>query len=164
MPVITNVNSSGIGSPINYGTTTNDNALPGMVGEVIESNLQLANAVTLSNGIATNVTSIDLTAGDWDITGMVMLSLGLVTGNGCSAGISMVSNTMPLQTGGGGLSPGALSVQALLTTLLNGSSSIGIPSARLSLATTTTVYLVSVYNFSLGTTKAYGSIWARRAR
>ena len=57
------------------GTTTNDNALTGNVGEYVESVVEGANA-----GASTqfgDATSIILTAGDWDVT-----LIGEITING----------------------------------------------------------------------------------
>ena len=60
------------GVPI-HGTGTNDSAAAGYVGEVIESNVPIGSAISISAGVAANITSITLTAGDWDIWGGVTL-------------------------------------------------------------------------------------------
>src|SRR5574337_1898836 len=51
------------------GTTTNDDAAAGYIGEVISSNIAVGSAVSLSSGTIANITSISLTAGDWDVYG-----------------------------------------------------------------------------------------------
>lgn len=164
MPSSTNVYTSGVGTQPQTGTTTNDNASIGMVGEVVESNIPLVSAVTLGTGTTSNVTSIVLTAGDWDISGNVVFSLTGVTGTLFQAGVSVTSATMPSAGGGGGLSPSSYCILPIITTLLSATSSSGIISSRLSISDVTTLYLVAGQSFTIGTSKAYGSIWARRAR
>src|SRR5712664_1249621 len=56
------------------GTITNDAATAGNIGEYITSVIN-SPGVTLSNNVASNVTSISLTAGDWDISGAVYFTL-----------------------------------------------------------------------------------------
>src|SRR2546421_430181 len=51
------------------GTTTNDNAVSGNLGEYISSTVARGAAVTgAANGTYKDLTSIVLTAGDWDIS------------------------------------------------------------------------------------------------
>jgi len=50
------------------GTTTNDNAAAGQVGEYVSSTITGGASVALTPGVATNITSISLTAGDWDVS------------------------------------------------------------------------------------------------
>jgi len=54
------------------GTATNDNASAGNVGEYISSSL--ATVTAAGNGTTTNVTSVLLTAGDWEVSGFAILS------------------------------------------------------------------------------------------
>ena len=49
-----------------HGTTTNDSAATGFVGELITS-VHSTNTSITSSGVAENITSITLTAGDWEI-------------------------------------------------------------------------------------------------
>ena len=49
------------------GTTLGDNAVAGSVGEYVSSTVA-NNTVSFSNGTPLNVTSISLTAGDWEAT------------------------------------------------------------------------------------------------
>ena len=53
------------------GTTLGDNANAGAVGEVISSGVVQGSAVALSTGIRSTVTTISLTAGDWDVSGCI---------------------------------------------------------------------------------------------
>ena len=47
------------------GTTTNDSAIAGNIGQFITAT---SSAVSMTSTVGINLTSIDLTAGDWDIT------------------------------------------------------------------------------------------------
>ena len=53
------------------GTTTNNSAQAGSVGEYIESRVVQGSAVALTTATDTNVTSISITAGDWDVGGLI---------------------------------------------------------------------------------------------
>src|SRR5216684_1358028 len=61
------------------GTATNDNAAAGKVGEYISSTIATGSSVTLTTNTTANVTSISLTAGDWDVTGAVDFTFGATT-------------------------------------------------------------------------------------
>lgn len=138
------------------GTITNDNALAGNVGEVVSSAIASGSAVSLTSPTPSNVTSISLTAGDWDVEGNINYSLSAATQTQCSGGIGTTSATVP--TDGSEVANGQ---QTTTATLVNG---IALPRKRISIATTTTVYLVAKATFSAGTVSAYGSITARRER
>jgi hypothetical protein len=141
------------------GTTTNDNAAAGNVGEYISSTVLNPAAVPLTTGIQTNITSISLTAGDWDVWGNV----GLVQPSDTIIGFAYVatnsvSATLPTPPGNGGsttYTPGST---------LAGTALIPAGVARFSLAVTTTIYLVTEVNFTVDTCSAYGFIGARRVR
>lgn len=146
------------------GSTTNDSATAGNIGEVITATVASASAVSLSTGTGKNVTSISLTAGDWDVSGQVDFVLAGVTATLFQSGISLATNTLPSQAGGSGLGTDPLVGVPLLTTVLSATYAQGISPVRISLSATTTVYLVAQAAFSVGTTTAYGTIFARRAR
>ena len=101
------------------------------------------------------MTSISLTAGDWDVDGNGYIAFS-ASGTVCEAGISTTNNAMPAAT------------SYLGTNIINATSIGGavMPtgSVRVSLASTTTVYLVCMASFSTGTANAQGSIQARRVR
>lgn len=134
------------------GTTTNDNAQAGSIGEFIESHILGGAAVPLAATIPSNITSIALTAGDWDVWGSVYFN-GTGVATIWISGINTVSATFP--TIGGGL-PYQQSGNAM------DFGSCGV--ARISLAAGATVFLVARADFSAGTQGAYGYINARRVR
>lgn len=158
------VKTSSISSSGVAGTGTNNNSPTGALGEFQTATVASGSAVSLSNGAGTNVTSISLTAGDWDVSGQVDFVLAGVTATLFQSGISVVSATLPSQPGGSGLGTDALANVPLLTTVLSATYAQSCGVVRVSIAATTTVYLVAVGTFSVGTLTAYGTLRARRAR
>jgi hypothetical protein len=146
------------------GTVTNDNAGAGHVGEIVTATVAVGSAVSLTTATGTNVASISLTAGDWDLSGQVDFVLAGVTATLFQSGISLTTATLPSQAGGSGLGTDALVGVPLLTTVLSATYGQSIAPVRLSLAASATVYLVAQSAFSAGTNTAYGTIRARRMR
>jgi hypothetical protein len=141
------------------GTTTNNNADAGAVGEYVESTIASASKISLTNITGANVTSISLTAGDWDVWGNAYFDpAASTTFDLIISSISTVSATLPSRDTGN---------QSVLKVLDFGT---GIPSSvqpvpqRLSLSATTTVYLVVVCSFAVSTMHAFGTLRARRVR
>ena len=139
------------------GTTTNDNAAAGQIGEVISS-VVLSPGVTLTNGTSANVTSISLTAGDWDVSGEIWIAAG--TGAPTFANMGVGSATAGI-TSTPAINQTRVSMGALLA---SATEVFSLKPCRVSLASTTPYYLVAQVGFPSGTTTAYGVIWARRAR
>ena len=138
------------------GTATNDNATAGNIGEHSSSLIASGSAVGLTTAIAANVTSISLTAGDWDVEGNINFVLGSATVTQKSGGVTSTSATVP--TDGSEVFNGT---QFTLTSVTDG---LAIPRKRISISGTTTVYLVASATFSAGTVTAFGAITARRVR
>ena len=138
------------------GTTTNNNANAGSVGEIITN---AATGVSLSSGSASNLVTISLTAGDWDVSGVATL---------IPAG---TTTTLDIQTIG--ISTTSLTFAAAntgATVTFQGASNAGrtqvagTPTVRISLASTTTVFLLISPIFAVSTATANGFIRARRVR
>ena len=140
------------------GTVTNDSAAAGEVGEYISSEVLVASAVPLTTNTGANVTSISLSAGDWDVNGIVLFS-GIAT-------IGMVFSDVSITTGGKTtLSAGTPMFGAAFDASTYGAIGIPTGNTRISIASTTTVYLIAFSNFSAGTGfSAFGKIHARRIR
>ena len=138
------------------GTTTNNDASAGYVGEYITSNIPLASAVACTSGVNRNVTSISLTAGDWDIFGNVLFTGSAVTNPNYFAWCSVTSASFPNQS--------LTTYNVQLGTTLNFSLGQTTPYLRVSVSSTTTVYLSCQSSFSAGSMTACGSIFARRVR
>lgn len=137
------------------GTTTNDSAAAGKVGEYVESVIAAGSAVSLTTATAANVTSISLTAGDWDVSSLVHFSMSGTTATVFAFGPHTVSANLPATDYVGDLR----SLTGITDTLR-----LAGQVQRFSLSGTTTIYLVAQSSFSAGTVAAYGTIRARRVR
>jgi hypothetical protein len=155
----------GTSTTINTTTQTNcgtmqgsKNTAPaaGFLGEQIRSAVASGSAVNVPNNTGINITSINLTAGIWDITGVVQFvaAAGTVCTN-YSYSINSVSAT--LGTAGDNflslISAGGLTSY---------SPSFSLPAFRVTLSATTTYYLVVAATIATSTMSAYGRISATR--
>jgi hypothetical protein len=151
------------------GVAGNTPASAGNVGQIISACVASGSAVSLTSSQSTTITSISLTAGDWDVSGNISFATAATTSvTLVSAGISGTTNTSPVPPnntapfGGGGVStlrfaaivPGALSTAYVMPT---GSVPVTVASA-------TPVFLDAASVFTVSTLSAYGCIVARRAR
>jgi len=140
------------------GTTTNNSANAGFIGEYVESVVQNVSAGTTSTW--TDTTSISLTPGDWDV------DIGYyVYANGATVtlnifGVSSTSGTtFPSNQIGSNqsyCSPDSISGTSQCT----GS----VVRYRISVASTTTYYLKTLSVYTVATPKIYARISARRVR
>lgn len=142
------------------GTATNDSANAGSVGEYQSSSTSNTSATT---GVPLNGASFSLTAGDWDVTGICVTNPAGSTLTAVTVGgISTTSATFGSVAAGIG--------NFAEVTLSNAGSPTGVGSAivapvtRISIASTTTVFLVCQANFSTSTLTISGFIRARRVR
>lgn len=140
------------------GTTTNDNAAAGNIGEYVEATLVSGSATALTTGTAKTIVSISLTAGDWDVSGTVYFSPAATTSITLfKAGISTTTDTDDN-------TPGHYAQRAFAAQVPNAGNSIVTPTVRISLAATTTIYLVANQVFTVSTMNGFGHICARRVR
>lgn len=157
--LLTNVASAQVNGTLTpssiVGTATNDNAPALSIGEYVSSNVGNTSISTVTQ---TDLTSISLTAGDWDVEGTityvadattipVYLVASINTVSATNAASGRLGRTDKGETSGTG-------------------STISLPTGRkrISLAATTTVYLVAYAQFSVSTMIAIGEIAARRVR
>lgn len=142
------------------GTTAGGNAVSGQVGEYISSNVLVGSAVSLTTNVAANITSISLTAGDWDVSGSVCYTApGTTNLNYGYLWVSKTSATVPTMPNGNGAAPfiwGGTAVDS------NVAASTG--SFRVNVSGTTTVYLSTLALFTISTLSGFGFIGARRVR
>lgn len=144
------------------GTATNDNAAAGKIGEVISSNIVSGSAVSLTTNVPANVTSISLTAGDWDIYGQItFINAGTTSVTLQRGGISQTSATLPTDS-----SIDSPYFSRISPAFVPGTTPQYFPlgGGRISLPSTTTLYLVASSTFTVSTCTAAGYIMARRAR
>lgn len=135
------------------GVTNGSNASAGSVGQFISNVVNSGSPVLISAATATDITSISLTAGDWDVYGNVTV---IFTGGTGAGGITYAWSNIASVT-----IPDPSLINGILTSI-NSQMGQSIPYARYNISTTTTVYL-SVYN-SGGTANGSGGIYARRIR
>lgn len=139
------------------GTTTNDSAAAGFVGEYISSIVSSA-ANAASSGTFKDVTSISLTAGDWDVSGLVVGQLNAATTTAEYGAVSLFTgNTTTDHVFGDNVTMAPPPAAAYFSGMV-------IPVWRISLTATTTVYLKVKFDFSAGTPQYVGRISARRVR
>lgn len=140
------------------GTTAADNANAGSVGEAITSSVAVGSAVALTTNTPANITSISLTAGDWDVSGLVATNpAGSTTQSNLGAAINTTSATFPT-AGTAGWTQWPFSVAA------GNAEFVPVGPVRINVSTTTTVYLIAQSVFAASTNAAYGTIYARRRR
>jgi hypothetical protein len=145
-----------IGPLASPGVTDGSNAAAGQVGEFL--NTGVASGVPVTNITRSNVVSMLLQPGDWDVQGAISISLSAGTASNLQAYVGTVSNNLtPGATGAPGY---AVITGAGFTT----GNMLQTGTARFSLAAPTTIYLGIFANFTGGTCTASGSITARRAR
>lgn len=136
------------------GTTTNNNAGSGYVGEFVSSTVLQASSVSLSDNTATDLTSISLTAGDWDVWGRVVI-INTTYGTTFAGWVSSTSASIPnlsLQT-----------TEVVAASVMSGFTASIVPS-RFSLSSTTTIYVTGYVRFTTGSSSMCGGIFARRVR
>lgn len=121
------------------GTTTNNDAASTYIGEYVSAGLAEASAISITTATDTNITSISLTAGDWEVWGEVYYDAQVacaITVGKVYAGISTTSATMP--------SPDSGRLGFVYSIGGNGYDYLAFtPRARLSLSGSATVYLVA---------------------
>lgn len=143
------------------GTATNNNVGAGFVGEFVSSVLASGAAISITTNTATNLTSIPLTAGDWDVWGNITFLPAATTNvNNVSSWLSSTSATIPdislantMPYGPAGVVAGA-----------GGNFGSVSPQQRFSLAAPTTIYISGYTTFTVSTTTMCGGIYARRRR
>jgi hypothetical protein len=138
------------------GEPGSGNAAAGEVGEYIESVIPLGSAVAGATGISSNVTSISITAGDWNVCGAVSQNPAATTSFTSNGGsVSLVSATLDA----------AYSNFNRYAAFVPANPFGGfVICRRVSTASTISVFLVQNSQFTVSTTAGYGWLWGRRAR
>lgn len=136
------------------GVTNGTDAPPGQIGEVISS--VVTTTVPLTNNVAANITSLSLTAGDWDVSGEVWIT-GVTAATVMGAAINTTSATLPT-------APTFSGSRAQIAGTLSAANIMALRSCRASLAATTVYYLIAFCNYTAGAASGTGCIWARRVR
>lgn len=147
------------------GTVTADSAVTGTVGQFVTSTVTSGAAVSHSTTVQANVTSISLTAGDWDVSAQCNTLGSTMIATVMTCGLGTTSATQLTQAGGNGVGTDPLFATTFASqTLPNQPFGMVIPPVRVSIAATTTIYLVVKNTWSSGTAATYGTLRARRMR
>ena len=143
----------------------NGDAAAGDVGEYKEATVAFAEAVAETTATPVNVCSLALTAGDWEVSGVVNRALTAVTATQYAASISPTADTVPAQAGGSGVGADSSIIQdATFGTEVTGNFVSQIHSVRVKLSAAATIHLVAADIFSAGTIDLFGTLRARRVR
>jgi len=155
----TSINGSTV-SPGHYsGEPSTGNAAAGEIGEYVESIVASGSATALTTGVAKDITTISLTAGDWDIrSSLYAVPAGTTSVTSVTSSISLVLNTTDITVNRFNQFASAAQVNGGVT------FAVQVVPVRFSLASTTTIHLVAASGFTVSTMTAYGGISARRAR
>lgn len=146
------------GIPV-QGTNSNDDAAAGYGGEYATATLAFGSATSLVASTGKTITSISLTAGDWDVSATGFFEAANTTVPGAmQVTISLTNNTLNQTEGKWITFP--------VNTAVGGATDFGfsVPRSRISTASTITVYLVTWSAFSISTMISWGNINARRVR
>lgn len=143
------------------GTTSNNNGATGNVGENTRGQLAAGSAVgDGGDNVYFDITSFSITAGDWDVSGIASFTLnGATAGNYVLYGVSVGNSGSSFADAAGGDNQGQMAPPTANTDVTG-----TIPTFRVAINSTTTIYLKGLVRKSAGTIKAYGRISARRVR
>lgn len=143
------------------GTTTNNNAAAGSVGEFIPGSKTFGTPVALTSDMPSDLVAITLTAGDYDVWGNVGFVGNSATllqyGQGWSSQTSSTVPTLDFLSAVSYAIPG-------VAVFANSSPIFNIQTQRISLSNTTNIYLSVQAGFTINTCSAFGNIRARRVR
>jgi hypothetical protein len=135
------------------GIASNTAASAGNVGEYITSSVASPGSA-ISNNVAANITSVSITAGDWDCRGNAYVAPG-GTITQVEAYITQTTAADPTRPNGGG--------QAQWSGSTTSAIGVGIPTMQQIVSGTTTVFLGIDSQFTVSAT-AFGFIGCRRVR
>src|SRR5215469_789721 len=139
------------------GVLDGSNAAPGQIGEYVFDNRTTASFLGITSGVSTDLASISLSPGDWDVQGGVYFQGSSSSGSDdLRAWVNTVSATQPTGDNGG---------LAIMSTTSGGLvNMLPVPPIRASGTVTTVVYLGCNATYGSGTMQAKGFVRARRMR
>jgi len=140
------------------GTSTNDSAGAGYVGEYKEDTTSTTSMYTTNQ--YGDLASLSLTAGDWDVDGVVEYILNSGSGiTKCLVGFGTVTGNS-----GTGLVTGSNQCVTPNTPTSVANQTLTVPTTRISIAGTTTYYLKGLMSYTGGTPQFAARMSARRVR
>lgn len=156
---LTTTTSTSVGAGQYLGEPGTGSATAGNIGEYVSASVVTGSAIALTTTTSANITSISLTAGDWDVSSMVYFNPGATTS------ITQLISSQSQTTAVSDFTAGAFAEQNYAATVpAAGPLTLSISPERISLSGTTTIFLVTRATFTASTLSAWGIIRARRAR
>lgn len=140
------------------GSTTGTPAPPGEIGEEVEDEIPVESALTLVTNTPKTVAEIELTPGEWRVSGVVSYKPAATTSiTFLGQSISDTDNTMGAAKNG---------KQQTMTAIVSGGVefTLDTPPVKLTVTETDTYYLVAHAKFTVDVLEVYGTINARRVR
>jgi hypothetical protein len=134
------------------GTQTNDSVPAGWIGEFVTNSATPA----LTSGVTAAITSINLTAGDWDVSGNAYFA--------STTGQFLQSMSTEVGTTSGVMSNDPLTEGFMIIATSANNVTVMAPVRRFALSAPATIYLNASCSFSSGGCNSAGTIRARRVR
>jgi len=140
--------------------------LVGPIGEFKSTVVPFASAVAVVTNTPKDICSLELPAGEWDVSAVLVRNLTGVTATRYTGALGTTSATVPSGAGGSGLGTDAVVANfATFGTTITGTQSTVIPPTQVIVTRTPlTIYLIAADLFSAGTMTACGTLRARRIR
>ncbi|RQU47830.1 hypothetical protein DF147_09355 [Burkholderia cenocepacia] len=133
------------------GNTSGSNVSAGAVGE---PNTSSSAPASLTSGTTMNVTSVSLSAGDWDVTGTYTVNpAGTTVVTSMYAGLSTIS---------GALGPAGTMTVLQFTAPAGAQQILTLPTVQVNASASTTVYCVTNTTFNTSTATGQCRVFARR--
>jgi hypothetical protein len=132
-------------------------AVAGDLGEIKEASIASGSALAITSGTIRNITTISLTAGDWDLFGRAgCIGAAGTTLTYFAGGFSTANNTL--------VADDQFEYRTASFTIGTARINFAIPTRRISLSATTNYFLNVNATFAAATLSGYGYMGARRAR
>jgi hypothetical protein len=158
----TSINAVSIAAGQITGEPSTGSATAGNIGEYVKAEVLVGSPTALTTATPINLTSISLTAGDWEVyfEPQFLAGAGTATYTQVVASISLVSATLDSSSGE------RFGQMATASNVLPASTTVSVRAgpSRMSIASTTTVFGVVTQAFTAGTMSAWGTLRARRVR
>lgn len=141
------------------GVSDGSSAAAGNIGEVISSDIPVGSAVSVSNAVAKTITSVTLTAGDWDCNASISTNpAASTTTTNITGGLSNTTNTLPTSTEFRARIDYPTALPAATPNILT------LPGQVFNSNASQTVYLVGLSGFATSTMSMFGQMYCRRMR
>jgi hypothetical protein len=143
------------------GVATVSNASAGQIGEILEATVLIGAAVSLTSTVTATIASIALTAGEWDVWGLLNYQTNAATT------VNYVIATLGVGTAALGTRPNGGAWNTVVPSGVAGAAaSLDMPTGtrRVNVSGATTINLLANSLFAVNVASAYGYIGARRRR